>query len=359
MHSDTNGPLTTFLLFVPLVAVPLLAVFGIPQFAPVVASPGADAVPELGSVVIEGDSARQPSRDLFSPAPSDDSRATGPHGADRAGEFSKAWNDPFRPSARPMRHDPGDSDAATSDAPWIPPAGALDEWEPEPVLPRKTAPGSLQPGVRANFDEQRQLQPDGIASVDDRLSVRHDWATDPLERERGQDVRPLDRHPDAFLPIADSRRQPARDDRGRSPFEDNPFAQLDTAADRPFNPQSAVSNQQSEIRNPQSEPPARFTKDESIRKDAAPDGSDNPQSAIGNPQSEEPLTWRSAVHRLKELDIRHFQLEPGERDEFHFSCYFTPSDNPRITHRFEAEATEPLRAVEKVLAQVEQWLEKR
>ena len=307
MHSDTNGPLTTFLLFVPLVAVPLLAVFGIPQFAPVVASPGADAVPELGSVVIEGDSARQPSRDLFSPAPSDDSRATGPHGADRAGEFSKAWNDPFHPSARPMRHDPGDSDAATSDAPWVPPAGALDEWEPESVLPRKTAPGSLQPGVRANFDE---------------------------------------------------RRQPARDDRGRSPVEDNPFAQLDTAADRPFNPQST-------IRNPQSDPPgfdgppARFIKDESIRKDAAPDGSDNPQSAIGNPQSEEPLTWRSAVHRLKELDIRHFQLEPGERDEFHFSCYFTPSDNPRITHRFEAEATEPLRAVEKVLAQVEQWLEKR
>ena len=64
------------------------------------------------------------------------------------------------------------------------------------------------------------------------------------------------------------------------------------------------------------------------------------------------------MRRLNDLGIHDFHLEPGQRpNEFHFSCSFTPSNNPRITHRFEAEATEPLRAVAKVIEQIEQRLE--
>jgi hypothetical protein len=76
-------------------------------------------------------------------------------------------------------------------------------------------------------------------------------------------------------------------------------------------------------------------------------------------QDLEPLTWRTAVERLNSLGIRHFRLSPGERmQEYQFSCIYTPADNPRITYRFEAEAGEPLEAVKKVLAQIDDWLAK-
>ena len=75
---------------------------------------------------------------------------------------------------------------------------------------------------------------------------------------------------------------------------------------------------------------------------------------------ESPLTWRSAVRRLNALGIRQFRLEPGSREhEFHFTCFLTPRNNPRVTHRFEAEAGDPLRAVEKVLQQITLWQQQR
>ncbi len=73
-----------------------------------------------------------------------------------------------------------------------------------------------------------------------------------------------------------------------------------------------------------------------------------------------PLTWKVAIAKLREVGIREYRLEPAERpNEFHFSCSYTPADNPRITHLFEAEAAEPLRAVEKVLEQIAEWSRKR
>jgi hypothetical protein len=72
------------------------------------------------------------------------------------------------------------------------------------------------------------------------------------------------------------------------------------------------------------------------------------------------LTWRDAVAHLNQLGIRDFRLQPGRQpNRFHFSCSLTPADNPRITRRFEAEASEQLEAVAKVLAQVDTWLEQR
>jgi hypothetical protein len=88
---------------------------------------------------------------------------------------------------------------------------------------------------------------------------------------------------------------------------------------------------------------------------------ENRHSETGrNASLESPLTWRSAVRRLNSLGIRKFRLEPGSREhEFHFSCVLTPRNNPRVTHRFEAEAGDPLRAVDKVLQQITRWQQER
>ena len=71
---------------------------------------------------------------------------------------------------------------------------------------------------------------------------------------------------------------------------------------------------------------------------------------------EEPLTWRTANERLNELGIRNYKLMPGAHEnEYFFWCTYTAVDNPRITHRFKAEAAEPLVAVSRVLEQIEDW----
>lgn len=78
-------------------------------------------------------------------------------------------------------------------------------------------------------------------------------------------------------------------------------------------------------------------------------------AALGNN-----ITWKSAVDRLTKLEIRNFRLEPGQQvGQFLFICSYTPQHNPRLSYRFEAEADEPLRAVEKVLAQIDTWLAQR
>jgi hypothetical protein len=68
------------------------------------------------------------------------------------------------------------------------------------------------------------------------------------------------------------------------------------------------------------------------------------------------MSWKDAVARLNALGIRDYQLLPGDREgEFLFSCRIVSRSNPRVTHLFEAEANEPLAAVQKVLRQIDDW----
>ncbi len=72
------------------------------------------------------------------------------------------------------------------------------------------------------------------------------------------------------------------------------------------------------------------------------------------------LTWKSARNRLTELGVTHFHLERGSTDDsFLFVCMFSPGDDPRVTRRFEAEAPEPLAAVDGVLGQIDTWMQRR
>lgn len=74
----------------------------------------------------------------------------------------------------------------------------------------------------------------------------------------------------------------------------------------------------------------------------------------------EGLTWQQAVSRLNELGIHDFRLEPGHNPgDFYFACEFSPNGGARISRRFEAEAREPLEAVELVLHQIDEWMPRR
>lgn len=70
----------------------------------------------------------------------------------------------------------------------------------------------------------------------------------------------------------------------------------------------------------------------------------------------ETLTWQQAVDRLNELGIRTFRLTPdSSQNGYRFVCLVTSIDDPRISRRFEAESIAPLVAVADVLEQVENW----
>jgi len=72
------------------------------------------------------------------------------------------------------------------------------------------------------------------------------------------------------------------------------------------------------------------------------------------------LSWRQASSKLAELGIRNYHLERGSKEEsFLFVCLFSPGDAPQVTHRFEAEADDPLTAVNQVLQQLDRWMQTR
>ena len=88
-----------------------------------------------------------------------------------------------------------------------------------------------------------------------------------------------------------------------------------------------------------------------------------PERATADAREEAPresLSWQGALRRLNELEIRNFRLEPSRQsNHFVFICSYTPTDSPRVSYRFEAESEEPLKAVEKVLAQIDEWQQQR
>lgn len=72
------------------------------------------------------------------------------------------------------------------------------------------------------------------------------------------------------------------------------------------------------------------------------------------------LTWRQASAKLNDLGVTNYHLERGATEgTFLFVCMFSPGDSPQVVHRFEAEADDPLIAVNQVLQQIDRWMQSR
>ena len=342
MRSTSSGPLTTLLMFVPLLAVPAMAIFGTPQFSDS-RDDAADEVSDAGERRPfdpgVGESARHSADDLFAPA--DDRRR---NGTDDYGD-STAWNDsveryddasyneprsaaPRRPRLRDDRHNRGRehafADASETDAPRANLVRASQELD-QPFAEQNPPHGGPRATAMHAAGTNRAGQP--VAPEGNSfLSVQDE----PLRRAapRTAAQRALDSRAEAGTQFGenfaftdtDSSDEPAED---FAATEENPFASrrpsaaMETSDSRPF---------------------------------------DEPAAQPAGTQ----MTWQQAVQRLNALGIQDYILEPGASPtQFHFCCLFTPRDNPRLTHRFEAEAAEPLDAVAEVIAQVETWMQRQ
>lgn len=295
MRSPIYSFLTTILLLVPVAAVPLMAIFGIPQFTPVIASPLDGVTEETEDQV--GETSRRKSRST---------------------------------SQRTRIEDESDQDLVLEESP---------DWEHQ------------------SAERSRSIRKSKARASES--------ATKPFPRESFSE----EQHPAPRRTVSKNRRKPNSSD----PFVDSSiqtasFEELDEAPveiDDAENTLASFKTLQDnrEMVDPESEaaivPGYRRQRPHPTKGRNSSDG----KSASRNKRSAhavEPLTWPEAVRRLNDLGIRNFRLESGVNPgEFNFACSYTPSDSPHVTRRFEAEADDPLKAVSKVLSQVEEAAQQR
>lgn len=298
MRSKTNDFFSTILVLIPLVAVPMLAIFGIPEIAPVKKS----ALNEK-DLFDQEDSAQSPFEEIAFDSSSHEIDLGGEgnlHGAAHNGHQGHSGHQ-GHPGQNPFGKTAGNSQRRRRDDEWLPPAGALDGWEVE------QAPHKLEP--------------------DREMVELNSPAAFPGENREPEPIQQagFDSQPEAPSGVANAFGQEVQQ------FEEQ---------GNPFNsqPQEPAPVQQAAVQEPAREvdPQFRQRAEQMLRRD--------------------PATWSAAVQKLNELGIRDYRLDPGLRpNEFHFSCSYSRPQNPRISRRFEAEALDPLKAVINVLQQVDEW----
>lgn len=342
MRSTASGAFSTILLLVPILAIPALAVFGIPQLAPL---PEAEALSVRSGSDDELDEADAPTAHSAADHDSID-------GESRRGIATNSQDE-----------NPRRGSAVARDESW--PEGSQDSRSPAAGRGRsgEKLPGSSRDRSMAALAQGATTRAGGASS--ERSGPDEAWAAEPdlsapselirtaatggragnrkdLVRTAGLDFDPR-RDPRAIGGSQgpdDHWSAEAGDDSRRMPGQATELAADPRMMARGFRRQ-----------------PMEHVRDASGAAGKKP----KPKAAVESSREDraedrESLTWQAAVDRLNELEIHNFRLEPGsEPHQFIFICSYTPADNPKISYRFEAEAHEPLRAVEKVLEQIDQW----
>jgi hypothetical protein len=314
MQVSGSGPLGVLLMIAPLAAIPVFAILGVPHFAPVSASgtddddfavlgePDSRAPAVSASEIAPANAAN----DLYAPATETPQRVAG----------AKAAMDQER---RPLAAS-AVAGRSRGSGRWLPPSDALDQWE-----------------VRTDAADAASPFRD-----DDALDSRAGTVTEGFEGLEATADEPDDGlvSADGFNPDL---LQPGR---GNQSKNNGTRAAVDAPLELP-------SERRSGVRTAGTTAPAKGT--ETGRGTTA--AADFAESAGALAQTmDEQSGWQDAARRLKKLGIRKYRLESRiDEQNFVFTCALTSPDNPQVIRRFEADADNPLEAVEQVLEQIDEW----
>lgn len=293
MSASASGPIGALLLIAPLAAIPVFAIVGLPQFAPLAASPAEDDVDSevalLGTASRSSTAPPAPRKadDLFAPIGS--ATDNGSAGATR----DSSSTDTKSPGSSISDRYPG---GRTSNPNWTPPPGALDGWElgssghfAEPTADRDTR----------GIDNAARHADRSSTNTPDSSAIEAGFDPGLLQTER-----PRQRSSAGEKPTAPGRNRETAELRGSRGTEEKQLATSGPAAD---------------------------------------------MAAFYGKQG-----WLAAAARLRELGIRNYQLEWVVEDQrFVFWCTVPSGRDTRVSNRFEAQDEEPLFAVQKTLADVE------
>ena len=307
MHVSGSGPLGVLLMIAPLAAIPVFAIVGVPHFAPVAASgTDDDDFVELGET-----SSRPPAPAVPLPAPTrsaNDFYAPVADPPPRTLRASAATDQASRPPLSTTA-----SGRSRGSGRWLPPSEALDQWEV-----RTDVDDTVSPSRRNDpAGSSSRTITDGFEGLDD--------SADEIDQGR---VSAEGFNPDLL------RADRASPSKKRSRTEDDGPREL--PADH--GPGSQASKGAGSGRA------AVF----------AADVAQSPATPAQTP--DEQAGWQDAAQRLKKLGIRKYRLESRiDEQNFVFSCSLASPDNPRVIRRFEADADNPLEAVQHVLEQIDEW----
>lgn len=385
-------------MLVPLVAVPLLAIFGVPQFAPLAASssrPGDEIEQDRDSGLGEnarfakGDELKlakektSKDRQSHEPAvprnPHAMSSASSPrdshdnHSAndatrrfiprDEITDKNTAGNDPFaefdRATANQLRDrrrvsEPNDPPTNSNSAPREFPGWELDQSfsQVEQSAAEPTRKDADHQPVQDPENEVHNRQ-DFADAKESQIDIRannsnDDFNSDGIDRSARTKGQALTRNSSAddtarlFDDQAPAESKKTRNAKSSESSTDNPFADAAGSSSKNGEVVASLGKRADQQQNP---------------SNALSRAKRGVEVATERIERRGPLTWKTAVQRLNGLGIRQYNLEPGQTEgEFLFSCAYAHPDMQRVTRRFEAEAPEPLRAVEKVLTQIEDWM---
>ena len=310
MRSPLSGPIATLLMLVPLVAVPVLAVVGVPQL-----KSGSSSDTEALALASPDQGGEKSTKEVFAPIAN-----LGQD--DRAGGFLESSPKPGAEAAAAPTEAPAQPPAAAGQP--TPSPGPNSIWDP---------PGKALQGWRLEREAlaESEQHAHGSESSPQEHEHAHSHAEAAAERS-GQDAEPT--------PWADGATHPEHPAAGGEPLLD------DSASAHP----TVEHANEAEFTNAADSAAGRS-------EESASGGASGslPAEPGTPPAASVALTWPDAIDRLNKLGIHQYQLQPGTRkNEVHFSCNLTPANNPRVTHRFEAEAAEPVVAVEKVLQQIQE-----
>lgn len=328
MRSSAQSSFATLLLLVPVLTVPLLAIFGIPQFAPA----GSAGIQDVTLDDFESPDAEAPLDDLISKREGRQSTASG--GQSRIADAAQTsgsvkdltgsrstLDEPFADAGSHAGHQLPDGKGAAASWEEENPFTGLEQTEPgeDPLAvaaARSRAAAGQRPIAR---DRMADAQGGGAALVAAPVAVRQPGAA--LARS---DLPNGGAKRSAVVPVG-------FENAGRAGGAK--LAEVDRGVMQ-----------------------AGGIEPQSYRRQDNERGVAN-REAVRTRPDRPPLTWQGAVARLNELEIRNFRLEPGlQPGQFVFICSYTPADRPRLSYRFEAEGNQPLIAVDKVLEQIEEWV---
>lgn len=276
MRSQSNSPVVTFFMLAPLLAIPLLAVFGIPNMQTSKSiSAAIDNDIELGDATVADPSTKSKMDEIF--------KSKDPF---KPIEMDHAFSD--EKNAHHHHHTKTDLHSKTIPAVHHP--EALQGWSVEEAATSRN---------QNLTGEQNRMGSPSRRDISERFQyVERDDLSADLSKTSIAQVRP-----NSFLALSD------KEEASRNPF-------LDESSRTSFGKNVSKSSTSPAL----------------------------------------PTTWKGAVARLNKYGIHDFNLQPGvNKNEFYFNCSYTPKENPRITHRFESEASDPLLAVQNAILQVEEW----
>ena len=393
------------LMLAPLVAVPILAVVGIPQFAPgnLIDLNGskAAATSRDSRAFAEprfGDAARHDADDLFAPLEESGADVEGFEDP-LAGRKSRSSGrksrrdvedelaeEPARPSGKRLLPFEENQDEEFADSS----VGELNGGEPEESDPQPRGRQRLRSkNVDDEFEatsndaepfnefadtESPKTKPRGerFADASPSFGGKSNGRTAPGRRQQEELQEPEESVPESTdegnpfeaAPVENKARpapqkKPTPPARPRDPhdapiFEPQESApQTDEAAN--FAPPPAAKSANTGRRNPQAVIPPAPPEEVVEREEtpAADDGGEQEQLA-----GVDELTWQVATKRLRALGVgssKQYFTYLEASNSFLFSCTAAHAKNAKKLQRFEAEAEEPLLAVSQVLQQLEEW----